>query len=234
MNFGRAVLKGLAIGAKGWESEREEGKKLVQQLALVRLQQRANMMAEERQRQFDIQKTILQSKLQIQQEEAKAKAEAVAKEAYYNSDRGRAEVEYWESRVAREKAETRQVQKEMKNEQTDGDKRTWKELEYLDKRLDGLQENYSDELGSKGRRIIPGKEEEYKLFERQRNERRRMLGFDVEMPAAPAAPSPFTIEEPAMKRWPFLPAAGEEGGERSGRAANAGGFQGNADPLGLR
>ena len=233
MNFGRAVLKGLAIGAKGWESEREEGKKLVQQLALVRLQQRANMMAEQRQQQFQVQLEILKGRQQMQQIQGEAQAKAEAEGAKWNSPGGRAELDWWEARTSREEAATRKVENDMIKKKGDADKTAWKELEYLDKRLDGLQENYSDEWGSKGRRIIPGKEEEYKLLERQRNERRRMLGFDVEMPATPT-PSPFTIEEPAMKRWPFLPAAGEEGGKRSGRAANAGGFQGNADPLGLR
>src|SRR4030067_2832599 len=90
MNFGRAVLKGLAIGAKGWESEREEGKRLVQQLALVRLQQRANMMAEQRQQQFQVQLEILKGRQQMQQIQGEAQAKAEAEGAKWNSPGGRA------------------------------------------------------------------------------------------------------------------------------------------------
>lgn len=209
MNFGRAVLKGLAIGAKGWESERDESKKLVQQLALVRLQQRANAMAQERQNQFNIQKTILENRLRMQQDMARAQQDVAAKEAEWDSPEGRAKVDYWENRAMQARAETRKTEKEMKQEAGDMNKKTWNEVKYLDGRLKNLQENYATEFGEKGTRIIPGREEEWEMLKRQRDERLKMLNFDIEMPAMPGAgesfaPAPVTTGEmygPAMPEW---------------------------------
>ena len=233
LNFGRALVRGLVEGGKGFMSQQQQQREMMQRYALVGLNAKLGMIRDQRQRQFEGQLRILEMKNERNQklEEIKAKKdeqirELESDEYQLKMERLRAETDWWESRTEAERRKGKDQDDTIRKQKEN-------QLRWLDSQLQRLMVK-STNLENQTTFNVP---EEFKgEFSRLKTERDRIavdLGYMPQQ--APEQPRPTSLPyligdygQPGLGQGVPQQPQGWQGGQPQGLP------QQSDDPLGIR
>ena len=233
LNFGRALVRGLVEGGKGYISQQQKQREMMQRYALVGLNAKLGMIRDQRQRQFEGQLRILEMKNEQVQKQRERLAKKDEQERYLESDeyqlkmdRLRAETEWYEKRSEVEGRKGKDQDDTIRKQKED-------QLRWLDSQLQRLMVK-STNLENQTTFNVP---EEFKgEFSRLKTERDRIaveLGYMRQQVSEQPKPTslPYLIGDygqPGLGQGVPQQPQGWQGGQPQGLP------QQSDDPLGIR